>query len=94
MNNKWQTSCARQGEWFHVNSKIGLDKEGTFGDNHLHDPSNCFYIGTNNIGTLAETSDDNCVKNQKLRHLIEDFQLDAALLQELNLYWGKIIPKH
>ena len=71
------------------NCKKGFDKEGTFGDN-----LNCFCIGTNNVGTLAATSDDNDAKNQKLRHLVEDFQLDTVLLQEMNLFWGKITPKN
>ena len=80
MNNQRQTSHARQGERCHSNAKLCLD--GTFGDYYLYKPSNYFRVGTNNIGTLAKTSDDNDVKNQKLRHLIEAFQLDAALLQE------------
>ena len=94
MNKSRQASLSRQGKWSHSFSKMSLNNDNVFGNDSMYKPSNCFRIGTNNVGTLADTADDNDVNNQKLRHLIEDFQLDGILLQELNLYWGKITPEN
>ena len=92
MNRQRQAFQTRPERQSHQSSKFGLTDGDTFGNNPFYKPTNCFRIATNNACSLAKTGDINEVSNQKLRQLIDGYQLDGLLLQETNLHWKKVEP--
>mmetsp|Transcript_25887 Transcript_25887/g.39168 ORF Transcript_25887/g.39168 Transcript_25887/m.39168 type:complete len:118 (+) Transcript_25887:501-854(+) len=90
----WQASRTRPKRQSQKRAKSSLeDGDRPFGNDPLYKPELCFHIGTNDVGSLAKTTDDNNVKNQKLRQLIESFQLDGMLSQECDSHWKKLEPQ-